>query len=399
MSKKFSISEGMLNGISKNVKKVTELEAKEGFKIQYLDINKIHRSEKNFYEIIDIDDLAEDIKINGLNHNLVVRPCNDGTYELISGERRFTALSKLVLEGHKQFINIPCKVVELNDIDAEIVLIQANAQTRELSESEKLKQVNRLQELYKTKKANGEPVGRIREAIAKDLNLSTTQVGRYERINNSLIPELKELLEQGNLSTSNASEFSSLSEESQKGILEILNKNISLSKEEAISLKQELKRVELQKEEEIKTKNSLIRYNSELKTKLDKANTDKSEIISEIEGQLRVDVKKELDDKYSIKIEEITKEYLKANEEKKKLENEIKELKANAPKENIEEITENIKLKELIKNAESAILAVSRQSRIMEDKKIKFDNSLKSELEHARISSTLFKSLLENFKQ
>ena len=398
MSKKFSISEGMLNGISKNVKKVTELEAKEGLKIQYLDINKIHRSEKNFYEIIDIDDLAEDIKINGLNHNLVVRPCNDGTYEFISGERRFTALSKLVLEGHKQFINIPCKVVELNDIDAEIVLIQANAQTRELSESEKLKQVNRLQELYKTKKANGEPVGRIREAIAKDLNLSTTQVGRYERINNSLIPELKELLEQGNLSTSNASEFSSLSEESQKGILEILNKNISLSKEEAISLKQELKRVELQKEEEIKTKNSLIRYNSELKTKLDKANTDKSEIISEIEGQLRVDVKKELDDKYSMKIEEVTKEYLKANEEKKKLENEIKELKANAPKENIEEITENIKLKELIKNAESAILAVSRQSRIMEDKKIKFDNSIKSELEHARISSTLFKSLLENFK-
>lgn len=398
MSKKFSISEGMLNGISKNVKKVTELEAKEGFKIQYLDINKIHRSEKNFYEIIDIDDLAEDIKINGLNHNLVVRPCNDGTYELISGERRFTALSKLVLEGHKQFINIPCKVVELNDIDAEIVLIQANAQTRELSESEKLKQVNRLQELYKTKKANGEPVGRIREAIAKDLNLSTTQVGRYERINNSLIPELKELLEQGNLSTSNASEFSSLSEESQKGILEILNKNISLSKEEAISLKQELKRVELQKEEEIKTKNSLIRYNSELKTKLDKANTDKSEIISEIEGQLRVDVKKELDDKYSMKIEEVTKEYLKANEEKKKLENEIKELKANAPKENIEEITENIKLKELIKNAESAIIAVSRQSRIMEDKKIKFDNSLKSELEHARISSTLFKNLLEYFK-
>lgn len=398
MSKKFSISEGMLNGISKNVKKVTELEAKEGFKIQYLDINKIHRSEKNFYEIIDIDDLAEDIKINGLNHNLVVRPCNDGTYELISGERRFTALSKLVLEGHKQFINIPCKVVELNDIDAEIVLIQANAQTRELSESEKLKQVNRLQELYKTKKANGEPVGRIREAIAKDLNLSTTQVGRYERINNSLIPELKELLEQGNLSTSNASEFSSLSEESQKGILEILNKNISLSKEEAISLKQELKRVELQKEEEIKTKNSLIRYNSELKTELNKAHTDKSEIISQIEGQLRVEVKQELDDKYSMKIEEVTNEYLKANEEKKKLENEIKELKANAPKENIEEITENIKLKELIKNSESAILAVSRQSRIMEDKKIKFDNSIKSELEHARISSTLFKNLLEYFK-
>lgn len=262
MSKNFSINDGMLNSISKNVKKVTELEAKEGFKLEYIDINKIHRSEKNFYEIIDIDDLAEDIKINGLNHNLVVRPTENGTYELISGERRYTALSKLVNEGNKQFTSVPCKIVELNDLDAEIVLIQANAQTRELSESEKLKQVQRLSELYKAKKANGEKVGKIREVIANDLKLSPTQVGRYERINNNLIPELKELLEQGNLSTSNASEFSTLSEESQKGILEILNKNISLSKEEAISLKQELKRVELQKEEEIKTKNSLIRYNS-----------------------------------------------------------------------------------------------------------------------------------------
>ncbi|MDU6809070.1 MAG: ParB/RepB/Spo0J family partition protein [Clostridium sp.] len=398
MSKKFSISEGMLNGISKNVKKVTELEAKEGFKLEYIDINKIHRSEKNFYEIIDIDDLAEDIKINGLNHNLVVRPTENGTYELISGERRYTALSKLVNEGNKQFASVPCKIVELNDLDAEIVLIQANAQTRELSESEKLKQVQRLSELYKAKKANGEKVGKIREVIANDLKLSPTQVGRYERINNNLIPELKELLEQGNLSTSNASEFSTLSEESQKGILEILNKNISLSKEEAISLKQELKRVELQKEEEIKTKNSLIRYNSELKTELTKAHTDKSEIISQIEGQLRVEVKQELDDKYSMKIEEVTNEYLKANEEKKKLENEIKELKANTPKENLEELTENLKLQQLIENADRAILEVRKQSNLMINKKIKFSDYIKSELEHTRISSTLFKSLLEYFK-
>ena len=398
MSKKFSISEGMLNGISKNVKKVTELEAKEGFKLEYIDINKIHRSEKNFYEIIDIDDLAEDIKINGLNHNLVVRPTENGTYELISGERRYTALSKLVNEGNKQFASVPCKIVELNDLDAEIVLIQANAQTRELSESEKLKQVQRLSELYKAKKANGEKVGKIREVIANDLKLSPTQVGRYERINNNLIQELKELLEQGNLSTSNASEFSTLSEESQKGILEILNKNISLSKEEAISLKQELKRVELQKEEEIKTKNSLIRYNSELKTELNKAHTDKSEIISQLEGQLRVEVKQELDDKYSMKIEEVTNEYLKANEEKKKLENEIKELKANAPKENLEELTENLKLQQLIENADKAILEVRKQSNLMINKKIKFSDYIKSELEHTRISSTLFKSLLEYFK-
>ena len=41
MSKKFSISEGMLNGISKNVKKVEEIEAKDNFKIEYIDIENI----------------------------------------------------------------------------------------------------------------------------------------------------------------------------------------------------------------------------------------------------------------------------------------------------------------------------------------------------------------------
>ena len=54
MSKKFSISEGMLNGISKNVKKVEEIEAKGNFKVEYIDIENIKRNEKNFYDIVDV---------------------------------------------------------------------------------------------------------------------------------------------------------------------------------------------------------------------------------------------------------------------------------------------------------------------------------------------------------
>ena len=99
-----------------------------------------------------------------------------------------------------------------------------------------------------------------------------------------------------------------------------------------------------------------------------------------------------------MKIEKVTNEYLKANEEKKRLENEIKELKANAPKENLEELTENLKLQQLIENADRAILEVRKQSNLMINKKIKFSDYIKSELEHARISSTLFKNLLEYFK-
>ena len=78
---------------------------------------------------------------NGLNHNLVVRKLDNGKYELISGERRYTALTQLVEQGNEIFALVPCKVIEANDIDSEIILIQANAQTRELTEIEKLEQV------------------------------------------------------------------------------------------------------------------------------------------------------------------------------------------------------------------------------------------------------------------
>ena len=80
----------------------------------------IERNKKNFYEIVNVDELAEDIKMNGLNHNLVVRKLDNGKYELISGERRYTALTKLVEEGNKIFALVPCKVIEANDIDSEI---------------------------------------------------------------------------------------------------------------------------------------------------------------------------------------------------------------------------------------------------------------------------------------
>ena len=413
MSKKFSLSEGMLNGISKNIDKSNTLEAKNNFKVEYIDIKNIKRNEKNFYEIVEIDELAEDIKINGLNHNLVVRKLEDNTYELISGERRYTALTKLVQEGNSIFALVPCKVIEANDIDTEIILIQANAQTRELSESEKLEQVKRLAELYKTKKANGEEIGRIRDNIAKDLNLSAVQVGRYERINNGLIPELKSILEEGNLTTANASEFSTLSEENQKVILEVIKDKVKLSKEEARELKAklkdieqkkelELKEIEDKKESELKENKSLIaKYleeNNKLKAKINSKENEKIEEIKQIEGQLKVELEKKINEEYFMKIEEVKREAKENFEEKEKLKKEISELKANAPKENFEELTENLKLKQLIELADKAIIEVRKQSNLMINKKIKFSDDIKSELEHARISSTLFKSLLENFK-
>ncbi|ELC8392173.1 plasmid partitioning protein ParB [Clostridium perfringens] len=397
MSKKFSISEGMLNGISKNVKKVEEIEAKDNFKVEYIDIENIKRNEKNFYDIVDVEELAEDIKLNGLNHNLVVRKLDNGQFELISGERRYTALSKLVKEGNKTFALVPCKVIEANDIDAEIILIQANAQTRELSEVEKLKQVQRLKELYKDKKAKGEKVpGKIREIIANDLKLSPTQVGRYEKINSSLIPELKNVLEKGNLTIANASEFANLSEDNQKVILELINSNVNLSKNKAIELKNKLKKIEEEKALEYKEREKLIQENSTLKNKLN-SNIEKSnEERKELEGQLRIELEKELESKYADKLNSIKDEVKKQTDEKAKLKDEISKLKANAPKDVTTEFKENITLIQNLKNIENSLSSLYKQIDKMRKDNIKISDDTKNFL--SSYSPIDLKTLINSIK-
>ncbi|WP_291629580.1 ParB/RepB/Spo0J family partition protein [Clostridium sp.] len=413
MAKKFSISEGLLNQVSKNVKTIEELEAKDNFKVEYIDIKNIKRNEKNFYDIVNIDELAEDIKMNGLNHNLVVRKLDDNNYELISGERRYTALSKLVKEGNKIFALVPCKVIEVNYIDAEIILIQANAQTRELTEKEKLEQINKLNILYKTKKANGEKVpGRIRDIIAKDLNLSPTQVGRYERVNNNLIPELKTLLEEGNLTIANASEFASLSEENQKVILELINNQIKLNKEEAIKLKNDLKNIEDEKAAELKkleNENLEILKNNKtisdevikLRKELDKKENKSEEEIKQLEGQLRAELVKDINNEFSLKIEEVKQEAKSHKEEKEKLKAELEEIKSKTKDDsnfNSDEIKENFKLISELRNVSSNLVAISKQYKKMEDKKIPISNDILEALNNALMSTSILRNLESKFK-
>ena len=434
MSKKFSISQGMLNSVSQNVKKANEIEAKNNFNVQYIDIKEIERNKKNFYEIVNVDELAEDIKMNGLNHNLVVRKLDNGKYELISGERRYTALTQLVEQGNEIFALVPCKVIEANDIDSEIILIQANAQTREFTEIEKLEQVKRLTELYKTKKKNGEKVpGKIREIIANDLKLSPTQVGRYERINKNLIPELKEILENGNLTIANASEFSSLSEDNQKVILEIINNKVEISKEEATELKVKLKKLEQEKADELKRleneklveirkieneksveirrieneKDEALRSKKlisdevlRLKSELDKSENKSEEEIKELENQLREELKKDLDNKYLSEIENIKNEANSNKEEKERYRKELEEMKAKSKenKDKSDEFKENYKLVADLKSVYQGLVSILKQHRKMKDNKIVITDDILEQLDKTMMATSILRTLKDEIK-
>ncbi|WP_394900027.1 ParB/RepB/Spo0J family partition protein [Clostridium butyricum] len=205
----------------------------DGF-TQELDIDLLVPSKKNFFGIRLIEELMESIKENGLMHNLVVKKQSDGKYEIIAGERRYTALKQL---GYKK---VPCKILkeETTDLDSEIMLIQSNTIDRELTLQEKMQSISRLQEIYKEKRKSGEKLeGKTRDLIGKDLKMSGSQVGRYQKIDKDLIEPLKDKLNSNDITVTQAHTLSSLTEEEQEIINdEIKDLNCKEHKEEVETL-------------------------------------------------------------------------------------------------------------------------------------------------------------------
>ena len=83
----------------------------------------------------DIRILAEDIKRNGLMHNLVVFPEQEEgstVYVLLSGERRFRALNYLQEKGDATWNIVNCNVVTtpLTENEKKVLLYSANLQVR-----------------------------------------------------------------------------------------------------------------------------------------------------------------------------------------------------------------------------------------------------------------------------
>lgn len=87
---------------------------------------------KNDYQMINIDELAEDIKRNGLLHNLVVVPTQENKkYKLLAGERRFKALQKLNESEPEKWGTVHVLVYTgLTERQEEIIMDSSNLQAR-----------------------------------------------------------------------------------------------------------------------------------------------------------------------------------------------------------------------------------------------------------------------------
>ncbi len=172
--------------------------------IEYIDISLIDPDPNNFYELTDIDELAANIELIGLQQPLRVRAEKDnpGRVMVVSGHRRRAALELLVKEGKSQFAQAPCirEAAAASAALQELRLIYANSDTRKLSSAEISKQAERVEALlYQLKEDGMEFPGRMRDHVAEACKVSKSKLARLKVIREHLDQRFMQHYEAGNL--------------------------------------------------------------------------------------------------------------------------------------------------------------------------------------------------------
>ena len=170
-------------------------------------------------------ELVESIKAYGLLHPVVVRPLEDGSYEMVSGHRRKRACE---LAG---FETIPARIMELTRDEAILMMVDSNLQRDEILPSEKahaykmrleaMKRQGQRTDLTCVPSAHKLENPRSRAILADQVGESQDQVRRYIRLT-ELIPELLEMVDEKKIALRPAVEISYLPKETQAWLHEAM---------------------------------------------------------------------------------------------------------------------------------------------------------------------------------
>ena len=171
--------------------------------LKMLPLEALEPSSRNFYRMCEIDQLADSIAANGLEQNLVVKAEASGKYRIVTGHRRYQALLRLVNRGVR-VQTVPCIVRPAETEAQEMLRMIASNQYRELTDFEKMVQVEQattaVKALRSVKMAELGGIrldGPTREVVSRLTGMSGPAVSKYAGIAEKLIPELKARMEQG----------------------------------------------------------------------------------------------------------------------------------------------------------------------------------------------------------
>ena len=201
--------------------------------IVHVSLSKLHDFPNHPFKVRDdeaMQETAESIRQYGVLVPAIVRPREDGGYEIIAGHRRRHGSELAGLSA------MPCIVRQMDDDTATILMVDSNIQRENILPSEraqaykmKLEAIRRkagrpAKEAENLPEENCDQVGhnfdgkRSVEIVADEAGESKSQVQRYIRLT-ELSPELQQMVDEKKIGMTPAVEISYLKPEEQQMLL------------------------------------------------------------------------------------------------------------------------------------------------------------------------------------
>ena len=198
-------------------------ESRQTEQIQQIPIADLHPFKDHPFKVLDDEAMqrtVESVAQFGVLAPLVVRPREEGGYEIISGHRRQHAAE---LAGLK---TLPVIVRNMDDDQAVIQMVDSNLQRESILPSERAFAYKMKLDAMNHQGIRGDSTcGQIghksRDIIAAEAGDSARNVQRFIRLTN-LIPELLELVDQKKISFNPAVELSYLTDSEQRDFFEAM---------------------------------------------------------------------------------------------------------------------------------------------------------------------------------
>lgn len=163
-----------------------------------------------------VEELANNIRMNGLMQYPVVRPAENGCYTILAGHHRVAACKKLNKEDGS-YPTIRCLIKRFDDLDSELLLLDTNLKINTLSTYDRMMAIGRKEELLKEKKKCSKTKGgNLKNIIAEESDLKRSQVQTYLTIYKKTCPEVKDALKHEQITLSQAAALSHRSDDDQK---------------------------------------------------------------------------------------------------------------------------------------------------------------------------------------
>lgn len=192
--------------------------------IVYIKLSELHAFKNHPFQVRNDEEMkamVSSVRDKGVTQPAIVRPREDGGYEIVSGHRRQKA-SELV-----GFVDMPCIVRDLTDEQAITQMVEDNTNQREnILPSERAKALKMQLEAIKHQGAKEATSGQLdpkdagrrsNEIVAERNKMTVKQVQRYIKLND-LVPDLQKMMDSGQIKFTPAVELAYIKPKNQRYI-------------------------------------------------------------------------------------------------------------------------------------------------------------------------------------